>query len=428
MTITRNALGSALAYGCFRKTRWLAVIVFCLACSGVSAEPIVVVLSWDGVRHDYPERAQFPGLNRLQTEGVRARRLTPVYPSKTFPGHVSMATGTFPDVHGIVDNHLFDQERGEFRYGDAAAWMMAEPLWVAAERQGVPAATYFWVGSDSDWRGAGVSYRVAPFDVDTSEEEKVARILEWLSLSEDRRPRLIMSHWKGADRVGHRYGPDSDRVVEQLQGQDAQLLRLLAGIDELGLWGRLTLLLVSDHGMTKTGRWLDVQGVLEEAGIGARLFGGTLAHLFLDDPDDLDEAMGVLFAVQPAWAYTQEQVPASWRVLHPGRAGHLLMTTEPPYSFTPPRGLGGKVAPVLAQVGRTLGGHGYFPHLPDMGGIFMAIGRGVRAGGTLPAVHQVDVAPTVARLLSIDPPLQSEGRPIENIGGESDAVAVSPNP
>ena len=399
----------------------LAALVFCALCGGLRADPIVVVLSWDGVRHDYPERAEFPGLSRLQSEGVRARRLTPVYPSKTFPGHVSIATGTYPDVHGIVDNHFFDRERGEFLYGDAAAWMTAEPLWIAAERQGVPAATYYWVGSASDWRGAGVSYRVAPFDADTSEDEKVSQLLTWLALPEDQRPRLIMSYWAGADAAGHRYGPDSDRIVEQLQGQDAQLQRLLAGIDELGLWERLTLLLVSDHGMTTTGRWLDVEGVLEEAGIGARSYGGALAHIFLDDPDDLDRAMGVLFAVQPAWAYTREQVPASWRVLHPGRAGDLLMTTEPPYSFTRPRGLGGKVAPVLARMGWTLGGHGYFPHLPDMGGIFMALGRGVPAGASLPAVHQVDVAPTVSRLLSIDPPLQSEGRPIEGIGGEPDA-------
>ena len=92
------------------------------------------------------------------------------------------------------------------------------------------------------------------------------------------------------------------------------------------------------------------------------------------------------------------------------------MTTEPPYSFTRPRGLGGKIAPLLARMGWTLGGHGYFPHLPDMGGVFMALGRGVPAGGTLPAVHQVDIAATVARLLAIDPPLQSEGRPIEGIG------------
>ena len=389
-------------------------------------DPVVVVLSWDGVRHDYPERAEFPGLHRVQNEGVRARRLTPVYPSSTFPGHVSIATGTYPDVHGIVDNHFFDRERGEFRYGDAAQWMQAEPLWIAAERQGVPAATYFWVGSGSDWRGAGARYRVAPFDADVPETDKVSRILDWLDMPKGQRPRLIMSYWVGADTPGHRYGPDSDRVTAQLKEQDEQLLRLLAGIDERKLWGRLTLLLVSDHGMTKTGRWLDVRGTLEEAGIGASVFGGAVAHVFLDDPDDADRAGAVLFGVQPSWTYTRDQIPASWRLRHPTRTGDLLLTTEPPYSFTHPRGLGGKIAPVLAKMGWSLGGHGYAPYLPDMGGIFMAMGRGVAQGGELPAVHQVDVAPTVARLLAIDPPLRSEGQPVAGVGGAAEAEQAAP--
>ncbi len=400
------------------RTAQLAVLLLCALCGGVRADPIVVVLSWDGVRHDYPELAEFPGLGRLQNEGARARRLTPVYPSNTFPGHISIATGTYPDVHGIVDNHFLDRKQGEFRYEDAAHWIQAEPLWIAAERQGVPAATYFWVGSASDWRGVGARYRVAPFDADTSEVDKVSRILAWLGLPEGERPGLIMSYWAGADTAGHRYGPDSRRVVAQLKDQDAQLTRLLVGIDELGFWDRVTLLLVSDHGMTNTGRWLDVRGVLDEAGIEARVFGGALAQVFLDDIDDLDDARRALGGLQPAWVHTQEQVPASWRLLHPSRSGDLLLTTEPPYSFTRPRGLGGKVAPVLAGMGWSLGGHGYLPHLRDMGGVFMALGRGVPAGGNLPPVHQVDVAPTVARLLSIDPPLNSEGRPVAGIGNE----------
>ena len=61
------------------------------------AAPIVVVLSWDGMRHDYPDFGEFPALQRVEREGTRAARLTPVFPSSTFPGHVSMATGTYPD-------------------------------------------------------------------------------------------------------------------------------------------------------------------------------------------------------------------------------------------------------------------------------------------------------------------------------------------
>ena len=398
----------------------LAAMLILLFSWSAWADPIVLILSWDGMRHDYPERAEFAGLRRMQTEGARATRLTPVYPSNTFPGHVSIATGTYPDVHGIVDNHFLDRTgdraRDAYRYDDDADWILAEPLWIAAERQGVPAATYFWVGSLSDWRGAGTRYRVAPFDSDRTEADKVTQILAWLALPKEKRPRLIMSYWAGADAVGHRLGPDSRWIVAQLQDQDAQLSRLLDGIDDLELWARLTLLLVSDHGMTETGRWLDGRDVLERAGIGARVFGGSVAHVFLDDIDDLAGARQALGTLRPATVYSADEVPASWRLRHPGRTGDLVLTTEPPFSFTRPRGMAGNVAPLLARLGWSLGGHGYDPQLPDMGGIFLAIGRGVPAGMKLPAVHQVDIAPTAARLLSIDPPLHAEGRPIAGIG------------
>jgi arylsulfatase A-like enzyme len=48
-----------------------------------------------------------------------------------------------------------------------------------------------------------------------------------------------------------------------------------------------------------------------------------------------------------------------------------------------------------------------------MHGIFVALGRGVPKGVRLPRVRAIDVAPTVARLLGIDPPASSEGAAIE---------------
>ena len=187
-------------------TRTCAVLlaVVALASPARSAEPavsapapIVVVLSWDGVRHDYPDMGDYPALKRMAREGVRADRLLPVFPSATFPGHVSMATGTYPDRHGVVDNRFFDSARGYYQDRGDADWIEAEPLWIAAERQGVPSATYFWVGSETDWRGQGTRMRVAPFDATHSEMRKVAQILEWLALPESERPRLIMSYWSG---------------------------------------------------------------------------------------------------------------------------------------------------------------------------------------------------------------------------------------
>ena len=64
----------------------------------------------------------------------------------------------------------------------------------------------------------------------------------------------------------------------------------------------------------------------------------------------------------------------------------------------------------LRRLGRVKGGHGYAPDTPEMGGIFYAMGRGVVPGTKLGPVRAIDVAPTVTRLLGIEPPRDSEGR------------------
>ncbi|TDI25069.1 MAG: alkaline phosphatase family protein, partial [Acidobacteria bacterium] len=45
-----------------------------------AAEPTVIVLSWDGVRHDYLDRRDFPAIGRMQRDGVRAERMISVAP------------------------------------------------------------------------------------------------------------------------------------------------------------------------------------------------------------------------------------------------------------------------------------------------------------------------------------------------------------
>ena len=413
-----GTMALVFARRCFNV--WLCACL-CIGTTSLCAEvgdadPIVIVLSWDGLRHDFPDRGAFPGLRRLQTEGVRAGRLTPVYPSSTFPGHVSMATGTFPDKHGIVGNHFLDRVCGVYSYAADANWIEAEPLWIAAERQGVPAATYFWVGSESDWHGQGTRYRISPFDGQRAEALKVDQILSWLLLTEAERPRLIMSYWAGADSVAHRYGPDDQRVARQIARQDRQLQRLLEGLDSLQLWDRATLLLVSDHGMTTVGANLDVPGALADAGIGARVFGASVGHVFLDDIAQLARAREVLGNLDPLSIYTPEEIPPSWRLRHPTRTGDLLLTTVPPYSLSGAAGFEGLMVSALSTAGWAFGSHGYDPALKDMGGVFFAMGRGVPSDLVLSDVHQTDVAATVAQLLGIRPPLQSEGRPIRGIG------------
>lgn len=392
----------------------LTVLLFSCGSHAAALPPLVVVISMDGVRWDYPDEPGLVALRRMQREGVRAHSLVPVYPSNTFPGHVSLATGAHPDVHGIVDNVFNDRQRGRYVYSSDASWLRAEPIWITAERQGLKAATYFWVGSETDWRGAGTSYRIAPFDGTRAESLKVAQILEWLGLPETERPRLIMSYFAGTDRVAHNRGPDSGAMREQLLAQDAQLLSLMQGIDALDLWQRLTLIVVSDHGMTAMGDFVSLEGALADAGIAAQVDGSTVAHVFLEDADAMAEARAVLQALdERLTVMTGAEAASRFRFGAADRTGDLVVLAEPPVLLQRPDGAEGLLMGALRFFGWDFGGHGYQPSHQDMHGVFLAMGGAVAADQRLSSVHQVDVAPTVARLLGIEPPLQAEGQVIE---------------
>ncbi len=414
---------------------WLAstAIVLCqLTAAGAGAapqarapaalQPIVILLSWDGVRHDYLDRqtpAQLPALARMQRDGMRAAGLRPGWPSTTFPGHTAIATGTWAEQHGIADNNFFDRRRGAFEPGaDAAAWLNAEPLWITAQRQGVPSATYFWVGSESDWRGQRQRYRHAPFDSHVDEPTKVQQILAWLDLPPAKAPRLIMSWWHGADGAGHDHGPDSDAVRQAMRTQDAALAQLLKGIDARQLWPRLTLLLVSDHGMTRVERNLDLAALVSNLGVAATVSASAgVGHVFVQRPADLISVERALHNTRGVRTWRNAELPVSMHLRHVTRTGDLVVVAQPPLSLQSMGVLRGSAFRFLRWCcDYQIGGHGYDPALPDMQGIFLAMGRGVRPGLRLPTQVQIDIAPTVSQLLGIAPPRNASGQVIQGIG------------
>ena len=374
--------------------------------------PSVIVISWDGVRHDYPERADLPALARMAREGARAERLIPVFPSSTFPTHVSLATGARPARHGIIDNRFRDRERGLFDYESDASWMLAEPIWVSAERQGLRTAVYFWVGSETPWQNIAATYRMTPFDPGVSEATKVEQILAWLDLPPEERPRLILSWWHGADRTGHLHGPDHEAVPRALRAQDRQLGELLQGLDARGAWGSTTLLLVSDHGMTRISEPIRLEAKLEAAEVHAEtLRASAVSHVFLEDPSERARALSALASLEGARAYTPETLPDALRLGPASRVGDLVVVAEPPYAFR-----AGALSALARGLGKNLGAHGYDPRHPDMAGVLFAMGRGVEPGSRLGVVSALDVAPSIAALLDIEPPRHAEGRPIPALG------------
>lgn len=228
--------------------------------------PTTIIISLDGFRADFLTRNLTPTLNAFIRDGVSPKYMLPSFPSLTFPNHFTLASGHYPESHGIVSNTFWDPiVQKEFYYTDPERsmqpeWWLAEPFWVTSEMQGVPTAIHMWPGSEAHLGPSDPSF-LDEFNGDELLDRKVQRILGWLDLPglEDDgynmyepRPQLIAAYVPDVDTDGHNFGPNSTEIRATITHADNMLADIFRGIDERNLTKIVNVIVVSDHGMATT--------------------------------------------------------------------------------------------------------------------------------------------------------------------------------
>ena len=103
-----------------------------------NVNPRLIVVSFDGFRGDYLSPTLTPTLWSIKENGVTGS-MYPLFASKTFPNHFSIATGLHEEIHGIVDNEMYDPEFDEIfnKSNIDSKWWdngYSLPLWVSQSR------------------------------------------------------------------------------------------------------------------------------------------------------------------------------------------------------------------------------------------------------------------------------------------------------
>lgn len=371
------------------------------ASSAADGPPTLLLISLDGVRPDMLGQGHTPHIDRLAREGVRAAWMRPSYPALTFPNHYTLVTGLRPDRHGLVHNVMQDEALGRFALKDRDAvsdgrWWGGEPIWVSAERAGLPTATLFWPGSEADVQGVRPT-RWRPFDDSLPHETRVAEVLGWLSEPASTRPRLATLYFEHPDFAGHHYGPDSPELHAALAQVDAALGTLFDGLRARGLEDRVDILVVSDHGMAEVppGQAIAVEDMADPALAEVVSAGQVIG--FRPRPGREAEAEAALLGAHAQYdCWRKGELPARWHYgTHP-RVPPIVCQMHLGWDAVPRNALAQRPA-------RMRGSHGYDPDLPQMRAIFIARGPSFRRGATLPGFDNVDVYPLLARLLGIAP-------------------------
>ena len=389
------AAGGALSTGCSSAPRERT--------AEPAFAPTVVLISLDGVRWDYLDLYDAPNLAAIAEEGVRAERLTPVFPTKTFPNHYSTVTGLYPENHGIISNTMYDPDMDAgFSLSNREAiidarWWQGEPLWVTAEKQGQIAATYFWPGSEAAIQGVRPSFWFE-YDGRVPGEERVDQVLEWLDLPATERPTFITQYFSDVDGAGHRHGPNAPEVSAALADVDAFIGRLVDGIADRGLQDEVNLIITSDHGMAETSeqRVIILDDFFEPES--ARIVDfSPILMMYPPAGVDEDSLVRALDAHEHLVAYMRAEIPERFHLAGHTRTPPIFALADEGWTIT-------TRSRYEADPGRINGGaHGYDNELESMGGIFIARGPAFATGYVSRPFLNIHIYELICEILALDP-------------------------
>jgi predicted AlkP superfamily pyrophosphatase or phosphodiesterase len=392
----RRALAHALLAACVARS------AFAQQSARQGALQIVLLVSLDGFRADYINRPVAVHLRALAARGVRAERMVPGFPSKTFPNHYTIVTGLFPEHHGIVANAMRDSVLGRFATGNDPAvgdgrWFLGEPIWVTAEKQHVRTAPNLWPGSEAEIGGVRPSWWMR-YDEQISRADRVRRALELLALPADSGPRLVTTYFSDLDAAGHKYGPGAAETDSAIARVDSAVGALVDGIARLPRARRVNIIIVADHGMADVdaGRLIILDDYLTLDSLD--VIDWTPVAAIVPKPGHEPYVMSRLVNAHPHLAvYRKADVPTRFHFSEGARISPVVAIADEGWTITSRAGAS------RTPRGWTGGAHGYDNALPSMGALFVASGPAFRSGVVVPPFQNVHVYSLLAKVLGLKP-------------------------
>ena len=445
-----------------------------------------IVLSVDGLDPANPTNmSRMPNLSDLidDTPTKPGDNFATVYQqargimvSETNSNHTAMVTGAYGEGSGVVANNFYDRQAGASTALDDPQLNLAETLFDRIEAEAPWLRTAGVFGKEKlrqlfDAGGTHVAPDVlagatsSPSDPNrdcpaepgsgsgyTSAVCTTDALLDVLSKDD---PDFTFVNLPMVDATSHVTGPDSPAAIAAVVEADQQIKRVVDYLKASGKWQHSTVIVTSDHSFgsqltalpTNT---INLSTVLAASGVSSTDYrvvthGGS-ASVFLTNPANESQAKALQDAADAhpnvvdalyrlpnsldgGPAGTIDAVHPNWNLGGTERIGEILLTTDDDHTFVASQPGTGDV--ILGEHGHPSDRH--VPFVVMSGGNYVR-DISVGAAGSLPSqgddtaafpeqAEAVDIAPTIAWILGVGAPAQSQGR---ILNGPTDAFAKSP--
>ena len=361
----------------------------------------VLLVSMDGFMNEYLDRNETPNFDRFIAGGVKAEHMIPVFPTKTFPTHWTIATGLYTENHGVIANSFPDPNLdGYFSYGPQDSpnderWWQGEPIWITAENQGLTSALMFWPGSEASINGVHASH-YKDYDGSVPNASRIDTVVSWLDPAGEVDADFSTLYFSHVDSRGHSYGPNSPEVDEAVVNADSLLGYLLDEIEAKGFSDRLNILLTSDHGMAELSEdkviFLDDMINLDDV----EVVDWSPVAMLRPEEGKIEKVYNALKEGEENYTvYYRDELPREYRFSNHERIPEIIMIADIPYSITTHSN--------FEERGIITGTHGFDHRSAEMATIFFATGPAIKADKEIAPFESVHLYELMARLLNVEP-------------------------
>lgn len=394
-------------------TRYLFVISLLMAIGMLASaqkpvrdlKPTVILISIDGFRYDYFEKFGPAALNKLARDGVRAKWMVPSFPTKTFPNHYTVATGLYPEHHGIIENNIWDFgvtfSLGKREEVQNSRWWLGEPIWVTAEKQNQRAGAFFFPGTEAEIAGKRPTFW-KQYDGKIPNEERVDTILSWFDLPQKERPTIYTLYFSDVDDAGHGFGPDAEQTKAAVLKVDANIKRLMDGLRMRQIDKKVNVIITSDHGMAAVDQRNAVvmDDYLDNLKTERVLTTGEIWQIF-PKPGLEDEIMAGLKSIQRAVCWRKSDIPERLHYRDSPRIAPVVCSAEEGWFMTSRERYDAQKK--RADFGQTKGAHGYDNKYESMRAVFVGHGKAFKKRKTVEAFENIHVYELMCKILGLKP-------------------------
>ena len=396
----------------------LTYLLFLSSCNNTKKfDSYVLIISFDGFRSEYLDWYPTPNMDQFAQRGVKSEGLIPVFVSKTFPNHYSIATGLYAENHGLIGNHFYDPKFDDhYTLSDRSKvedpkFYGGEPIWVTAEKQGVNTASYFWVGTEAPIKNT-FPRKWKTYEHGFPFESRIDSVVSWLSLPEKKRPKLCMLYFHEPDAIGHDTGPKSKETALMVSKMDSLFGTLVHKLQSTPVSSQLDIIVLSDHGMAEISskRTINLEDYTSLKDI-KQEGSGPYALLYGDNKINLQKVVKDLNKVDHIKAYLKKDIPERFHFKNHYRIKDILvLADEGWYIQNQAIGSNSKAGQYIPKGGT----HGYDNQLKSMHALFIASGPSFVSGKQIDPFENVNIYPLICEILNIKPHPDIDGN-INNI-------------